>query len=228
MAIYLDTANIADVARLVDYLPLAGVTTNPSLLLAAAEQGQHLTDQGVLSELLRVCPGTIFIQPMGKTADEIAGAAQEYISRDPARVVPKLPMSAAGLQAGRTLKAQGARIAFTATMTVSQAYCGVAVGTDWIIPYFGRLRKGGMDACGRVGEMARMLRTSQASCRILVASLKSANDVADALEAGAHDITVTPDVLTTLAHDALTDESLTGFARDWQQFQALASEWATR
>lgn len=228
MAMYLDTATVADVARMSEFLPLAGVTTNPSLLRAAAEQGQRLTDQGVLAELLQICPGTIFMQPAGTTAGEITAMALEYINRDPARVVPKLPMSPGGLQAGHTLKAHGARIAFTATMAVAQAYCGITVGADWLIPYFGRMRKGGMDACGLVGEMARILRDSQSGCRILVASLKSAHDVADALEAGGHDITVTPEVLATLVHDPLTDEALAGFARDWQQFQELARGWSGR
>ncbi len=40
MELYLDTANVAEVERLARIFPIAGVTTNPSII--AVQQGVHL------------------------------------------------------------------------------------------------------------------------------------------------------------------------------------------
>src|SRR5262249_28320939 len=117
------------------------------------------------------------------------------------------------------LKAEGARIAFTAVYTLPQAYQGMLAGAEWIIPYFGRLRRAGLDACDRIGAMARLLRVQQAETRLLVAGLKSPGDGIEATLVGAHDITVQPDVIRAMAQSSLTNDALAGFTKDWQSVQ---------
>jgi transaldolase len=92
-------------------------------------------------------------------------------------------------------------------------------GAEWIIPYFGRLRRAGLDACARIGEMARLLRAQHAETRLLVASLKSPDDVIEATLAGAHDITAQPDVIRAMVHSPLTSDALAGFTNDWRLVQ---------
>ncbi|STI20518.1 fructose-6-phosphate aldolase 2 [Escherichia coli] len=46
MELYLDTANVAEVERLARIFPIAGVTTNPSIIAASKES---------IWEVLRVC-----------------------------------------------------------------------------------------------------------------------------------------------------------------------------
>jgi len=56
MALYIDSAFLHDIMNVAQTVPLAGVTTNPTILLAARERGQDLSPQGVLDALLRnVC-----------------------------------------------------------------------------------------------------------------------------------------------------------------------------
>jgi len=83
----------------------------------------------------------------------------------------------------------------------------------------GRLRRAGIDACARIGEMARLLRTQRTETRLLVASLKSPDDVIEAILAGAHDITAQPDVIRAMVHSPLTSDALAGFANDWRLAQ---------
>src|ERR1700745_3464308 len=63
MALYIDSAFLNDIMNVTRTVPLAGVTTNPSILLAARERGQDLSPQGVLDALLRSTVGSIFMQP---------------------------------------------------------------------------------------------------------------------------------------------------------------------
>jgi len=225
MAMYVDSAWLEDVISLCATFPIAGVTTNPSILLAAAQRGQRLSESDTLRALLEVCPGTIFMQPVSATPDGLRGIASAWIEQAPERVVPKLAMTPAGMQAALALKREGARIAFTAVYSVAQAYSGQLAGADWIIPYFGRLRRAGVDACQRIGQIARLLeRQSQQSVtptRLLVASLKSPADVVEATLAGAHDVTAQPDVIRALLDEHLTQAAVEQFAADARRLHEL-------
>ena len=44
MGLYVDSAYLDDVASVSESFPLAGVTTNPTILLRALERGQQLDD----------------------------------------------------------------------------------------------------------------------------------------------------------------------------------------
>jgi transaldolase len=41
MALYVDSAYLDDIVRVAQIVPLAGITTNPTILLAAKECGQQ-------------------------------------------------------------------------------------------------------------------------------------------------------------------------------------------
>jgi TalC/MipB family fructose-6-phosphate aldolase len=219
MSLYVDCAYLKDVARVCAGFPIAGVTTNPSILLAAHQRGQRLDDLGVLRELLELCDGHVFMQPVGASANDLYTAASRYLAVASSRVVPKLPATADGLRAGMRLTREGVRVAFTATCTLSQAYCAVAAGAGWIIPYFGRLRRSGIDPCERIGQMAQLVAGQSSGTRILAASIKTSGDLAEVTLAGAHDVTVQPDLMGGLLDDPLTESSIRGFEADWVRLQ---------
>ncbi len=218
MGLYVDSAFLPDVERVCSKLELAGATTNPSILLAALQRGQRLTAQEVLRRLLEVCPGNIFMQPAGETADEMQRMAEAYLQVAPERVVPKLPLTPIGMAVARALRRSGARFSFTCVFTVTQAYCGALAGAQYVIPYFGRLRRTGQDACERIEGMARLLQAQVPGTRVLAASIKNPTDAAEALLVGAHDLTAPPEVLEALLADALTDAAVEQFQRDWAAF----------
>lgn len=221
MALYVDCAVVDEVAHVCSDFPVAGVTTNPTILLNAVEQGQRLRDVEVLRELLPLCPGPLFMQPVGDTAEELLAAGMRYVAVDQARVVLKLPMTAAGLRAARTLRTQGVRFAFTAVASLPQAYSGALAGAEWLIPYFGRMRRAGIDACERVGEMARLVAMQSAATRVLAASVKTCGDLVEATLAGAHDVTVPPGVIRNLPEDPISQAAVAQFAADWSRLKEL-------
>jgi TalC/MipB family fructose-6-phosphate aldolase len=222
MGLYVDSAFLADVERVARTLRLAGATTNPSILLAAARRGQRLTEKAVLQGLLEICPGNIFMQPVGETADALRRMAEGYIAAAPERVVPKLPLTPAGMEVACAWKEAGIRFSFTCVFTVTQAYCAAMAGAQFIIPYFSRLRRTGQDACERLDNIVRLLNAQAPGTRVLAASIKTPMDVAEALMIGAHDLTAPPEVLEGLLADPLTDAAVEQFQQDWRAFtQAL-------
>lgn len=221
MALYIDSAFLNDIMNVAQTVPLAGVTTNPSILLAARERGQNLSPQGVLDALLSSLDGSIFMQPGAGDEEEMHAEALAYIQVAPNRVIPKIPMTHIGLRVARRLKRQQQRIAFTAVTSVAQAYSAAMAEADFIIPYYGRLERSGIDASERISEMADLLHNTHSTTRILVASIKSPEDAATALLAGAHDLTVTPSVLMEMVTDPLTEEAVDRFTQDWQKMNKL-------
>jgi TalC/MipB family fructose-6-phosphate aldolase len=227
MGLYVDSAYIDDVANVSDSFPIAGVTTNPTILLRALERGQKLSDLEALRRLLDATAGLVFMQPTAEDVEHLRAAASRYVDVAPARVVPKLPPTEMGLTVGRALTQQGSRVAYTATCAPAQIYCAAEAGAKWVIPYFSRMTRAGVDPCERIMTMSRLLRSLGAQTRLLAASVKSISDVTEALLAGAHDITASPEVISSLLRDSLSDQAFAQFAADWRQFEDSVENDAT-
>ena len=219
MALYIDSAFLDDIIPTAKAVPVAGVTTNPTLLLAAYERGQRLEPLSLLQELLKNVDGTIFIQPGSETEDEMFKESLMYIQVAADRVIPKIPMTQTGMRVALRLRSLKAQIAFTAVTSVAQAYSASMAGADFIIPYFNRLERSGINASERIAQMAEVVRNQKA--HILAASIKSPMEAAAALLARAHDLTVAPQVLQEMIADPQSEQAIEQFTRDWQKMKML-------
>jgi TalC/MipB family fructose-6-phosphate aldolase len=217
MAVFVDSAVIADIAQISAAYPIAGVTTNPSILLAALDKGQRLSDTEVLRGLLEVTTGPVFMQPVADGPDALYKAAAEYGEVDPQRVVAKLPATSTGLRAARDLARDGIQFAFTAVGSVAQAYLGALAGARWVIPYFCRLRQTGVDVSQIIFDMSHLLDGQKTTTRILAASLRTPNDIIEATLAGAHDVTAPPGVIEAMSRHSMTEAAVKQFSEDWQR-----------
>lgn len=221
MALFADSASLEELAALCAEFPVYGITTNPSIILKAVEAGQRLDDVTLARRLLDLCPGPVFMQPTATPSTDLHSEALRYAEVDSARIVLKLPMTRDGLAVSQALRQDGVRYAFTAVYSLAQAYCGIAAGAEWIIPYVGRMRRAGVDCCQRVIQMAQLLAQQGTNTRLLAASLKTASDVIEVTLAGANDITAQPEVIRTLIEDELTITALDQFERDWARVQHM-------
>jgi TalC/MipB family fructose-6-phosphate aldolase len=221
MALYIDSAFLNDITQVAETLPIAGVTTNPTILLAARERGQTLNPLQVLNELLKSIQGTIFMQPGATEEEKMYQQALAYIDTASGRAIPKIPMNQIGMRVARRLKQQNHRIAFTAVTSVAQAYSAAMAGAEFIIPYYGRLARSGVDANERIAQMAELLHNERVPTRILVASIKSPEEAAQALLAGAHDLTASPEVLLDMLSDPMSEEAVERFSQDWEKMNKL-------
>ena len=222
MALYIDSAYLDDIISVVQAIPVAGVTTNPSILLAARERGQQLSIPNLIKELQRVVAGYIFVQPGESDEEEMLQEVLSYVELDPQHVIPKIPMTQTGMRVAlRLRKIQKQQIAFTAVTSVAQAYTAAMVGAAFIIPYYNRLERSGIDASERVSQMAELLHNQQLPSRLMAASIKTPAEATTALLAGAHDLTIAPLVLLEMTKDSLSEEAMEKFRQDWQKMKKL-------
>lgn len=100
MELYLDTANVAEVERLAHIFPIAGVTTNPSIVAASKESIWDVLPvlQNAIGE-----EGTLFAQTMSRDAKGMVEEAKRLNNAIPGIVV-KIPVTAEGLAAIKLLK----------------------------------------------------------------------------------------------------------------------------
>ncbi len=221
MALYIDCAYLDDIIQVAKTVPLAGVTLNPTLLLAARERGQRLDPLSLLKELAQSVGGTIFMQPGSTTEEEMLTEAIAYIEVVPGRVVPKIPMTQVGMRVALRLRLLKHHVAFTAVCSVAQTYTAAMAQADFVIPYYNRMERAGVDASERIAQMAELLHSQQLHTRILAASIKTRVEAATALLAGAHDLTVTPQVLLEMLIDQQSERAIEQFSQDWQKMKAM-------
>ena len=211
MELYLDTADLAAVERLAARWPLAGVTTNPSIVAAG---GRPL--KSTLREL-RACLGpeaSLFAQVLGQTSDEMVEQAQQLCQWD-ARLVVKVPVCSEGLGAIRQLKALGIRTLGTAVYAPLPALLAAQAGADYVAPYVNRIDAQGGSGIQAVTELQQLLQLHAPHCQVLAASFKTPRQVLDCLLAGATAVTLPVAVAEQILQSPAVDAALAGFERDW-------------
>lgn len=205
-SLYLDSAALDDVRAGVESGLVAGITTNPALMA-----GNKPPPLQQLAALLSIFPeGPIFYQADCADSANAEHELSEALALAPERVVLKLPAQQHMFALGRRMGAQGARVAFTAVYHPGQALCAAAAGAEWVIPYVDRAQRLQPDGPPLLPTLAAAL--ASAETRILAASLKSGDQVVDAICQGAHAVTAPWHVITALMQHPVTDSAVDEFA----------------
>lgn len=207
MAVFLDSAEIpdAEAARHLGFV--AGITTNPKLLGGANPLER-------IPQLLEAMPDVPICCQLTELDNPKAFIAQgdAIHALDPDRVVIKVPTRTESLELTCQLIEKGIPCAMTAIFTPEQALLAGEIGAAWVIPYVDRTTRLGGDGLRLVGEMRRILDAVGARTRVMAGSIKSASGVAEIIEAGAHDITASLDVIKGLGDHEWSEASIADFA----------------
>ena len=214
MLYLLDTANIGEIRYAIDRFPLAGVTTNPTLI---AKTKRKLPE--VLGEIRDMIgdAAMLHVQVLGDTAETMVQQALTLVGKDGGNLYVKIPVLAEGIKAIRLLNAQGIKTTATAVFTPQQAMMAAAAGADFVAPYVNRLDSICGDGVGVVGEIVELFRIHQLKSRVLAASFKNVEQVHRASLAGSQAVTVNAEILSMLLEHPLTESSVRQFASDWEK-----------
>ncbi len=212
MELYLDTANMADVERLARIFPIAGVTTNPSIIAA---NGESVWD--VLPRLQQILgpQGTLFAQTMSRDADGMVAEARRLSSTFPGIVV-KVPVTAEGLVAIKTLKKEGITTLGTAVYSAAQGLLAALAGAKYIAPYVNRVDAQGGDGIRTVQELQSLLELHAPESMVLAASFKTPRQALDCLLAGCEAITLPTDVALQMLNTPAVESAIDKFEQDWK------------
>ena len=213
MLYLLDTADIGEIEKGLEVFPLAGVTTNPSII------AKERRDFYAIIRDIRALIGNermLHVQVIGTTYEDIIRDAETLRSRISGNLYVKVPVSVEGFKAFPELKRRGFQVTATAIYSPGQALLAASWGVDFTAPYLNRID----NISGMGVTVVRMIldqfRVHGLKTRVLAASFKDIHQVNEVSLCGCQAITVSPDVLWKVAEHSLTDLSVQKFTRDWE------------
>ncbi|EKA6604726.1 fructose-6-phosphate aldolase [Salmonella enterica] len=212
MELYLDTANVAEVERLARIFPIAGVTTNPSIVAASKESVWDVLPrlQNAIGE-----EGTLFAQTMSRDAKGMVEEAKRLNNAIPGIVV-KIPVTAEGLAAIKLLKKEGIVTLGTAVYSASQGLLAALAGAKYVAPYVNRVDAQGGDGIRIVQELQTLLERHAPDSMVLAASFKTPRQALDCLLAGCQAITLPLDVAQQMLNTPAVESAIEKFEQDWK------------
>lgn len=178
---------------------LYGATTNPTLLSRAGLACDLRTAERLVETARELGLAELMIQSWGGERHALADHGRRLAALDP-RVVVKIPATPSGFSAAADLKREGVRVTLTACYTVRQAAAARAIGIDYVAPYYGRMIEAGLDADARLSAMLSLSEPS--GMRVLVASLRTPDQVDHLIAAGFDTFTLAPEIAAAVAADA--------------------------
>ena len=212
MIYILDTADLAAIKHCNEFYPLAGVTTNPSIIAKAK------TDFWPLVEEIRSIIGKdkmLHVQTTAQKAEDIVEEAKLMQERLGGDFYVKIPIGEEGLKATMMLKKIGIKVTMTAIFTPAQALLAAKAGATFVAPYVNRLDNILGDGTEVVAQIVEEFAIHGLDTMVLAASFKNAEQVHKCALAGCHSVTITDDVLKNLVSHPMTDAAISGFDKDW-------------
>ena len=212
MRLYVDSAERAVIQRALSTGYAAGVTTNPTLLRRAGLRRADLP--ALVRTAVEGGAGEIHLQVLAPTVDSMVSDGEWLHGLDPGRVLVKVPATGDGFAAGARLAARGVGITITAVYAVRQVVLAEATGARYAAAYLGRMRDAGQDPLAVIGGMLEVMRIQQMKVRLLVASVRTPEDVEALAALGAACATLPPDLFFALPHVAETADATRAFQED--------------
>lgn len=213
MLYIIDTAHVDEIRKCNEIYPVAGVTTNPTII------SKEHTEFGPLIKTIRNIIGPekmLHIQTTSATAPAIVKEAmelQQFVGGD---FYIKIPISAEGLKATKVLKKYGIKVTMTAIFTQQQALISALAGADFVAPYINRLDNIVSDGVHVVEEIVNIFKEYDLKTKVLAASFKNVEQVHKAALVGSHAVTINPDLFDKLIYHPLTYYAIDDFSKDWE------------
>jgi fructose-6-phosphate aldolase 2 len=214
MRLYIDSADVEKIKYLNKYYPIAGVTTNPSIIVK--ENRPYLE---LLKEIREVIGDEkeLFVQVIGDSAEEMVKESKYILNQLAGKVVMKIPVTKEGIRAIKLLSEEKIPTLATTVYTSFQALIAAMAGAKYVAPYVNRMDNLTLDGVKVVSEIAELFITYQLPTEIVAASFKNVQQVHDVCLAGAQTVTVSPDLIENFILFPATLADVAVFKEEWQK-----------
>ena len=211
MRFFIDTANVDEIRKANDMGVICGVTTNPSLI---AREGRVFEE--VISEIVSIVDGPVSGEVKATTMDAEGMIIEgRQIAGIHPNMVVKIPMTAEGLKAVKTLEAEGIKTNVTLIFTANQALLAARAGASYVSPFLGRLDDISVSGVELVQEIAEIFAVAGIKTEIIAASVRNPMHITDCALAGADIATVPYKVIEQMTRHPLTDAGIRKFQEDY-------------
>ncbi len=213
MKIFLDTADLGEIRRAADANLIDGITTNPSLMMKAAGQGDP---REIFLEICEAVDGPVSAEVVAVDRDTMVTEGKR-LAKIHEHIVVKVPLTEDGLRACRALRSEGIRVNVTLCFSVTQAHLAAKAGASFVSPFVGRIDDISGDGMELISQIRQVYDNYGFATEILAASIRHPQHVVQSLLLGADCATMPPTVLQQLLKHPLTDSGLSAFLADWKK-----------
>ncbi|MTI60513.1 MAG: fructose-6-phosphate aldolase [Firmicutes bacterium] len=214
MKFMLDTANLKTIKYYNEILPLAGVTSNPSIIKTEGKIDffKHFKE---LRKIIGM-DKSLHIQVVATDCQGILKDAEVILGNIDDKVYIKVPVTEEGLKAIKILKSDGVAVTATAIYSKIQGDLAIEAEADYIAPYFNRMENMNINPRDTIKHFAGLINKYNSSTLILAASFRNIGQVTDALECGAHSVTIGSSLLNDALKLPAIQNAVDNFTRDWE------------
>lgn len=232
MAIFLDTGNVEDIQRYHRMGIIRGVTTNPSILLKEGVTGGLAGIERRAREIAEIVAPLPVSVEVTTNDRELALRQAEAFARWAPNIVVKVTIhgpegEVENLELIHYLEGQlGIPVNVTAMMSSQQCFLAAMAGATYVSIFGGRVNNMGYNVCDEIARLRRLLDRFALKSQIIVGSTREVLNVVEWLDAGAHIVTVVPEILKGMIVHPYTKETVQMFLRDAAKADQILLEMA--
>ncbi len=212
MRFFIDTANPDEIKRAYDMGIIDGVTTNPTLISKEKKDFESLIEE--ICGIIKGLP--ISLEVLSLNSEGMIEEARR-LSKIGDNVVVKIPMTAEGLKAIKTLVSEGIKTNTTLVFSPTQALLAAKAGTTYVSPFIGRLDDISQTGMDLVDQIVTIFRNYDFESQVIVSSIRHPIHVVEAALIGADVATIPYKVIEQLVKHPLTDIGIERFLDDWKK-----------
>lgn len=220
MTIFLDTGNIAEVEKYMKMGIIRGVTTNPTILLKDGVAGGMKAIKERSVEIANIIsPYPLSVEVTTNEKQGMIDQAKDF-SQWSDNICVKITIHGPNgelenVEAIHELETKhDVRINETAMMSAQQCFLAALAGATYVSLFGGRVNNMGYNACNEIIKLRDLLDRFNLKSEIIIGSTREVLNIIEWLSAGAHIVTVVPNLLEGMLIHPYTKETVKMFLDD--------------
>lgn len=203
MALFLDSANLDEITKTMQFPFVYGVTTNiHSLKKEGNGSIAHLKKIG------EICSGLIFAPVQSLTASDILNEAKWLATLFKERIVIKIPFCEEGLKTIKVLNDERIITCLTAVANIAQIYIASQAGAAYVAVYVDMINEAGKDGVNVVKKGMEVIEANKVRMKLLATHISSQSIAEQLLVLPRVDITLPYIMLTSMIKDPITSKAI--------------------
>lgn len=226
MPIFLDTGNIKEIEKYLKMGIIRGVTTNPTILLKDGVTGGM---KGVKTRSIEIAkmiaPLPLSVEVTTNDHKKMLEQAQE-LAAIASNINVKITIHGPNgelhnLEVIHELEInKNIRVNATAMMSAQQCFLAAMAGATYVSLFGGRVNNMGYNVCEEISKLRQLLDEFDLKAKIIIGSTREVLNIIEWLGAGAHYVTVTPNLLDGMIIHPYSKETVQMFLSDAAKAEA--------
>ena len=216
MKLLIDDARLDEIKKIYEFFPVAGVTTNPTILSRIG--GNPFDTLKKIRDFIGE-EADLHVQAVSRRAEKIVDEARHITKILGSNTFVKIPAVPEGFKAMKILL-ENSEILVTATAiyTPLQAFVAGQCGAAYVAPYVNRIDNMGYNGITVAQEIKQIFSANGMETEIIAASFKNSQQILELCKCGVGAATVAPEVFAALVKNAAIDSAVEAFIGDFEKF----------